>query len=302
MYGFIFTEQIFPYLCFPVYSTVTEIQLSPDGGIGRRAGLKHQWPQGCAGSIPAPGTFAKHMKSSFHSYKRTLIAITIFGIMMAALEAIVVIYLRQLYYPQEFNAQPAASFLQTVPIEWLREFATIIMLVTVAMIASKNFSGRLAFFLFTFGIWDIFYYVWLYILIGWPESLFTWDLLFLIPVPWVGPVLAPVICSLTMIFIALYILNHVSKGLRIRFGLGQWLLIALGVIAILFTFMQDYTAILIQEYLLSGLDGLIQSPHFQQTISQFIPTHFNWPIFAIGEILIIIGFYLSKFVSTNSDR
>ena len=56
MYGFIFTEQIFPYLCFPVYSTVTEIQLSPDGGIGRRAGLKHQWPQGCAGSIPAPGT------------------------------------------------------------------------------------------------------------------------------------------------------------------------------------------------------------------------------------------------------
>ena len=28
----------------------------PDGGIGRRAGLKHQWPKGCAGSIPAPGT------------------------------------------------------------------------------------------------------------------------------------------------------------------------------------------------------------------------------------------------------
>ena len=28
----------------------------PDGGIGRRAGLKHQWQQCCAGSIPAPGT------------------------------------------------------------------------------------------------------------------------------------------------------------------------------------------------------------------------------------------------------
>lgn len=232
------------------------------------------------------------MKSSFHSYKSTLIAITIFSIMMAALEAIVVIYLRQIYYPQEFEPQPTVSFLQTVPIEWLREFATIVMLLTVSMIAGKNFSSCLAFFLFTFGIWDIFYYVWLYILVGWPESLLTWDLLFLIPVPWVGPVLAPVICSLTMILIALYILNHVSKGLRLRFGLRQWLLIALGVIAILFTFMQDYTAILIQEYLLSGLDGLMQSPHFQQTISQFIPTNFNWLIFAIGEILIIIGFYL----------
>ena len=29
---------------------------SPDGGIGRRAGLKHQWIHFHAGSTPAPGT------------------------------------------------------------------------------------------------------------------------------------------------------------------------------------------------------------------------------------------------------
>jgi hypothetical protein len=28
----------------------------PDGGIGRRAGLKHQWIHFHAGSTPAPGT------------------------------------------------------------------------------------------------------------------------------------------------------------------------------------------------------------------------------------------------------
>jgi membrane protein implicated in regulation of membrane protease activity len=53
-----------------------------------------------------------------------------------------------------------------------------------------------------FAIWDIFYYIFLWLLIGWPESFFTWDILFLLPVTWVGPVLAPVINSLTMIVLA----------------------------------------------------------------------------------------------------
>ncbi len=45
-----FTIFAIPKGFLPCYS------MRPDGGIGRRVGLKHQWPQGCAGSIPAPGT------------------------------------------------------------------------------------------------------------------------------------------------------------------------------------------------------------------------------------------------------
>ena len=42
---------IYLYLSLYLY-----LAFSPDGGIGRRKGLKIPRSQGCAGSIPAPGT------------------------------------------------------------------------------------------------------------------------------------------------------------------------------------------------------------------------------------------------------
>ena len=127
--------------------------------------------------------------------------VTFFAIAMGYLEAIVVAYLRALYYPNGFNF-PLANLVQSeiLLIEWVREFATIVMLVTVAMLAGKKFFERSAYFIFAFAVWDIFYYVFLKVILDWPASLFTWDVLFLIPWPWVGPVITPVLCSLLMIF------------------------------------------------------------------------------------------------------
>ncbi|MBK6833902.1 MAG: hypothetical protein IPG89_06345 [Bacteroidetes bacterium] len=65
------------------------------------------------------------------------------------------------------------------------------MLVGAGIIAGKTRLTRFAYFIIAFAIWDIFYYVFLYVLLQWPESLFTWDILFLVPVPWTGPVIAP---------------------------------------------------------------------------------------------------------------
>ncbi len=136
-----------------------------------------------------------------------------FAVAMAYVEAAVVVYLRLLYYPDGFCIEGAAS-LQCVPpsalaIEIGREAATIVMLVAVAFLsAGKNWWVRLAHFMWAFALWDIFYYIWLYVLLRWPPGPMTVDVLFLIPRPWIAPVLMPVVISLLMIGSALAILRR----------------------------------------------------------------------------------------------
>jgi hypothetical protein len=122
---------------------------------------------------------------------RRYVLLGLFSVAMAALEAIVVIYLRQLYYPQGFSFPLAPASLPIVFTEWLREATTIVMLFIMGESRRQRIPQGFFCFLYAFAMWDIFYYVWLKILINWPPSLLTWDLLFLIPVPWVSPVLAP---------------------------------------------------------------------------------------------------------------
>lgn len=110
---------------------------------------------------------------------------------MAFLESAVVVYLRAIYYP-DGNLFPMKLIEGRIAVtELWREAATMVMLITVAVIVSKRAIERFAWFIYAFAIWDIFYYVFLYFLLGWPQSLLTWDILFLIPVTWTGPVLAP---------------------------------------------------------------------------------------------------------------
>ncbi|MRR23953.1 hypothetical protein EG830_13360, partial [bacterium] len=143
------------------------------------------------------------MKDSHLGWKGRFAWIAVFAAAMGFLEGIVVIYLRELYYPDGFEFPLKLMSSDLVTAEWIREVATLIMLATVGIITGRNGLQRLFYALFAFGVWDIFYYVALNLLIGWPETLLTWDLLFLIPVSWLGPVLAPVINSLTMILMAL---------------------------------------------------------------------------------------------------
>src|SRR4051812_6467788 len=130
---------------------------------------------------------------------KTLLCLTLFSIAMGYLETAVVVYLRSMYFPAGFD-HPVLSIPQNIAVtELWREIATLVMLIGAGIMAGKNGSQRFGFFIYCFAVWDIFYYVFLKVLLDWPESLFAWDVLFLLPVPWVGPVIAPVIVSLTMI-------------------------------------------------------------------------------------------------------
>jgi hypothetical protein len=135
----------------------------------------------------------------------------IFGIAMAYLESAVVVYLRQHYYPNGFYFPIKIIPMNIVVIEIGREAATLIMLWFVARMSFKPFKEKFALFIFTFGVWDIFYYFWLKIFLNWPEGMFDWDILFLIPVPWFAPWLVPVIFSVGLIFAALLILNYPQR-------------------------------------------------------------------------------------------
>lgn len=138
--------------------------------------------------------------------------LAIFGIAMAHLEGVVVVYLRKSLgmLDSESNKEYAGKFPERFKnIEMTREASTIIMLVIIAYLAGATWPERGIFFLWTFAFWDLFYYLSLYILIKWPPSLKTIDVLFLIPVPWIAPVWFPIgVSSLTIIAIAgLYLFN-----------------------------------------------------------------------------------------------
>ena len=150
--------------------------------------------------------------------------VTLFCIAMAFLESVIVIYLRKLYYPNGFSF-PLRGFIEpsVLQVEIFREFSTIVMLLCVAYLAGKKFYDKFAYFMLGFAVWDIFYYVWLKLILDWPVSLLTWDVLFLIPWVWVGPVLAPIISSLTMVGLCFSILSLQDKGYSFKINVKEWL-------------------------------------------------------------------------------
>ncbi len=192
--------------------------------------------------------------------KSLLITLAIFSIAMAYLETTVVVYLRLLYYPGGFTFPIRLIPNGPALIELGREAATIVMLFSIAFAAGKGFWRRLAYFMFIFGVWDIFYYVWLKVLLNWPESLLTWDLLFLIPLPWSSPVLAPVLVSLAMIISAIIILKLDCEGLKISFSKLDWFLEVLAAL------------IIIGSFLLNA----------KKIITLQAPQTYRWEIFFIG--------------------
>lgn len=125
------------------------------------------------------------------------VALAVYAIAMGLIEAAVVVYLRELYYPNGFFIRSTAD-LKIIPanifrIEVLRETATIVMLVSVAYLAFSARKARFMAFLFMFSLWDLVYYLFLYIFLAWPTSLTELDVYFLIPWPWVGPVWIPLV-------------------------------------------------------------------------------------------------------------
>ena len=207
----------------------------------------------------------------------TLTSITIFSIAMAFLETAVVIYLRELLYPGGFNFPLAPMPGKLVLTEILREFATIIMLAGAGVLAGKTFSQRFAWFIYSFAIWDIFYYVFLKVFIEWPVSILDPDILFFIPLPWWGPVLAPIMISLLMITAGARSVMHEKNGVSVRTSLTRWALLAAGILSLLYVFMAD---------------ALKALPASTQELGLLRPTQFNWPVFSIGYCLAVVALWL----------
>jgi hypothetical protein len=189
--------------------------------------------------------------------------IVLYASAMAYLEAAVVIYLRAamgvatgVIFPIDLS--PAA-----MPYGWIeagREAATLVMIGAVAWVAGRSPLERLAWAGVVFGIWDIGYYAWLWVLSGWPPSVGTWDLLFLLPAPWAGPVWAPIAVSAALIGFGLACAGRLRSGTSMRFGRRHLGALLLG------------GTIIIASFLLNA--GLV--------LEGGTPSEFAWPIFLSG--------------------
>lgn len=144
---------------------------------------------------------------------KKFLLLALFGISMAHVEGVVVVYLRKVLgiIDSESNRESLERFPKRyIFIERTREVATIVMLITLALLVGETLLDRMVVFLWTFAFWDVFYYVSLYLLIKWPPSLTTIDVLFLIPRPWIAPVWVPLgISFLTIAIITVLLLTSV---------------------------------------------------------------------------------------------
>ena len=206
-------------------------------------------------------------------------ALLLFGTAFGYLEAAVVDYLRQLHEParQQFHpGRPAAELFPLLTLEQLRasgrdqqrtlaaelgrEAATILMLAAIALAVAENAGQWAAAFVIAFGAWDFTFYLFLKVLLDWPASVFTWDILFLIPVPWTGPVLAPVLVSLAMIAAGIWHLRSEATARPVRIGGLSWIGILAGAVVIIVSFAMDYRNIM----------------------SGGMPERFAWGVFVLG--------------------
>jgi hypothetical protein len=140
----------------------------------------------------------------------------ILGLAVGWFEASVVVYLREAYYPEGFRFPVIAVPERTLVVEVIREVASLLLLAAAARLAGRSFLERLAAFMLLFGIWDLVYYAVLRLLLGWPASLADWDILFLIPVPWVSPVWAPCAVSVALIAAGSYLYWTADRPRRVR--------------------------------------------------------------------------------------
>ena len=206
-------------------------------------------------------------------YATRLVWLAAFAAAMAYLESAVVVHLRTIYYPDGFDFPIKGIDAPTLLLELGREAATILMLVAVARLSTSSGWSRFACFAFLFGVWDIFYYVWLKVFLGWPESLLTWDILFLIPVVWIGPVLAPLLVSVLLVAGSIRAMHIIEAGNAVVVDRWDWAMACAGAALILATFMEDAASALSS----GGVAAVLA----------LVPAAFNWPVFLLGFGLMV---------------
>ena len=211
----------------------------------------------------------------------TLLALCgIFAVAMAYLEATVVVYLREIYYPNGFKFPLVELSHFMLATEIGREFSTLVMLAVLASLISTNRREWFAYFAYSFGVWDIWYYIWLKVLLNWPSSLLDWDILFLIPLPWIGPVLAPVLVSISLIVAAYFILYFENRGSPILLTQFEWLLEILAALIIIGSFLIPLEIVIKRQE----------------------PNNFHWWIFMLGWFLGLTIFGYRTYQSSKSKK
>jgi hypothetical protein len=226
---------------------------------------------------------------------RTLWIVTLFFIAMGYIESAVVIYMREILYPEGFQFPLVPIETHLAITELIREFATLVVLLCIGMITGRTFSEKFAWFLYCFAIWDIFFYVFLKLLIGWPESLMTWDILFMIPTTWVGPVITPLLVSLTMILLAMILVYYNKKFETVKINWIEWVLFVSGSVTLILSWTWDYSAYILDHFTFREI-WTVPGEDLYRIVSQYIPQKFYWGLFWIGEgiILLGIGFLLRR--------
>lgn len=158
-------------------------------------------------------------------------------------------------------------------VELFREAATIIIMLSVAFLIERaNRTRVFAAFIFQFGVWDIFYYIWLKAAIGWPVSWTEWDILFLIPWTWLGPWICPALISI--LFISWSSIVLVSEKEHSLSKLNLWLFVS-GSLLALISFLQPATPYIIENRV--------------EDFQNYVPGNFWWWMFIPGYLLMIAG-------------
>jgi hypothetical protein len=219
--------------------------------------------------------------------RRRLLLLVLFGVAFGYAEAATVVYIRVMYEPIHQRLFPdraandlfpflslerwsheAPSYTQGPALEVGRELCTILLVALMAWAVSRSTGRWFASFALCFGVWDVAYYLWLRLLIGWPASLFDWDLLFAAPLPWVGPVLAPLLVAATMTATGIVYLWLDAGDRPPRPRAGHWAAVLLGALTIMVAFWWD----------------------FRNIMAEGVPGPFNWPLFLAGLGLGLAGF------------
>jgi len=245
-------------------------------------------------------TESNNLNTNFEKNSREMlwrwIWVAIFAIAFAWVESAIVVYLREIYYEGSFSFPIIVNWAddkyvidKLLRIELGREVATILMLVAVGWAAGKNRLQKFSFFMIVFGIWDIFYYIWLWVMLRWPESLMTWDLLFCIPLPWTGPVITPMLIALTLVAAGSLIVYYDEKGTTIRFYWYDWVVESVCGILIVIAFCWDW------KNIMQVPDGVMRSG---------IPNPFAWWLYGPAFIFSVIYFSvrLKQIVSSRKEH
>lgn len=229
--------------------------------------------------------------------KTIILWVTLFSIAMGMLEGAVVVYLRELYYPEGFAFPLKMMSATLILTEVLREAATLIMLVAIGVLVGRTKTEKFAFFIYSFAIWDIFYYVFLKLVLNWPESFFTWDILFLLPTTWVGPIIAPVLLSFAMIALSLLIVAFTEKRKNTYINLVEWVLLITGSLICIVSFTYEYSKYIMQHFSFGRL--FILNEQLMEYAIQFVPVKYPWWIFFIGFSFILLGIVRFLFRNRN---